>query len=178
MTRDSKNLVSKASEDAGFMIKISPGESFMTIHDMDLTGFGYAESCREYTSSRSDKRSIPKGLIRGNTKVGSEMEVKVTNHLEHHGIEIMIDSMQNDGSQSWIVISRRMDKCVNELPEETGKSCHFELVTPGAGRPLATKQKEQPTPPLSSLSTIVVPIDQRKWKVIPAVDYVEKDPCP
>ena len=36
--------------------------------------------------------------------------------------------------------------------------CHFEMMTD-------PRQKD-------SFSTIVVPIDQRKWKDIPAVDYV------
>ena len=66
---------------------------------------------------RSDERSIPKGWIRGNTKIGPVLEVKVTYHLYQHGIEIKVDSMKN-GSQSWIEFSRRMNKYVNELPEE------------------------------------------------------------
>ena len=51
--------------------------------------------------------------------------------------------MQSDESQSWIVISRGMDKYVSELPEENGKSIHCEEVTASTGRPVATKQKEQ-----------------------------------
>ena len=35
------------------------------------------------------------------------LEVKVTHQLYQYGIEIKIGSMTNDGSQSWIVISRR-----------------------------------------------------------------------
>ena len=37
-----------------------------------------------------------------------------------------------------------------------------------------TKQKEQFTPSLSSLSMIVVPIDRRKRKDIPAVEYLDE----
>ena len=84
---------------------------------MDLTGFGYAGSCREYTSPRNDERSTPKGWIRGDTNIGP-LEVKVTYHLYQYGIEINIDSMKNDGSQSWIVISRGMNKYVDD--EDTG----------------------------------------------------------
>ena len=40
-------------------------------------------------------------------------------------------------------------------------------------RPVAAKQKEQFTPSFSSLTTIVVPIDQRKWKDSPDVEYVD-----
>ena len=73
------------------------------------------------TSPRDDKRSKPKGWIRGNTKIGPVLEVKVTNYLERDGIEVKIGSMQNDGSQSWIVISRGIIKYVTELPEENDK---------------------------------------------------------
>ena len=140
---------------------------------MDLIGFNCAGSCGEYTSPRSDERSTPKEWIGGNTNVGPVLEVKVTYHLYQHGIEIKIDSMKNDGCQSWIVISRGMNKYVNELPEENGKSIHCEEETTSVGRPFATKQKEQSTPPLLSLSTIAVPIHQRKWKDSLAVDYVD-----
>ena len=66
-----------------------------------------------------------------------------------------------------------MNKYTNELPEENEKSNHTEEMTTDTVRLVATKQKEQSTPPVSSLSTIVVPIDQRKWKDIPAADYVD-----
>ena len=39
-------------------------------------------------------------------KMGPVLESKVTHHLYHCGIEIKIDSLQSDGSQSWIVINR------------------------------------------------------------------------
>ena len=82
--------------------------------------------------------------------------------------------MKNDGSQSRTVISERRNIYVSELPEENGKSIHCEEVIAGSERPVATKLKEQSTPPLSSLSTVVVPIDQWKWKDIPAVNHVDK----
>ena len=68
--------VSKASEDSGFVRKFSQVQYFMTIHVMDLTGFGYPGSCREYTSPRSDERSTPKGWIRGKPKIGPILEAK------------------------------------------------------------------------------------------------------
>ena len=63
--------VGKASDAAGYLRNRSLGQYFMTIHDMDLTGFGHAGPCREYTSHRSDEASTPKGWIRVNTKIGS-----------------------------------------------------------------------------------------------------------
>ena len=40
--------VSKASGDAVFIRKVSPGQCFVTIHDIELAGFGRAGSCREF----------------------------------------------------------------------------------------------------------------------------------
>ena len=36
-------------------------------------------------------------------------------------LKLKIDSPRKDGPQSWIVISRSIDKCVTELPEENKK---------------------------------------------------------
>ena len=63
------------------------------------------------------------------------LEVNVTYHLYQYGIEMKIVSMQNDGSQSWIVISKGMNKYVDELPEENKKPTHYEEVTASAGKP-------------------------------------------
>ena len=43
------------------------------------------------------------------------------------------DSMQNDGTQSWIAISRGINKYVT-LPEENKKPIHSEEVASGTGR--------------------------------------------
>ena len=102
------------------------------------------------------------------------LEVMVTYHLFQYVIEIEIDSMKNFESQSWIVISKDMNKYVNELPEEAGESIHYEEMVTGTGKPVAAKIKEQPTPTLPSFSTMVVPIDQWKWKDILVVDHVDE----
>ena len=77
--------VSKACDDAGFVRVVSRGQYFVTIHDIELAGFGCAGSCGENTSRRGDERSKPKGWIRGNTKNAPVLEVKVTNFLERYG---------------------------------------------------------------------------------------------
>ena len=67
------------------------------------------------------------------------LDVQVTCRLYQYGIEIKNDYLKNDGSQSWIVISRGMNKYVNDLLEENGKSIHNEEVTATTGRPVADK---------------------------------------
>ena len=66
---------------------------------------------------RDDERSKPNGCIRANTRIGPVLEGKVTHHSDRYGIEIEIDSIQTDVTPSWIVNSRRVNKCVTELPE-------------------------------------------------------------
>ena len=43
------------------------------------------------------------------------LEVLVTKHFDRYGIDIRIDSMMSDGTQSLVVISRVVEKCVTEL---------------------------------------------------------------
>ena len=86
----------------------------MTIHDTDFNGFGHAGSCREHASPRSDETSSPKAWIRGDTKIGPVLEVKITYQLYQYGIEMRVNTMKNDGYQSWTVISRGMNKNVDE----------------------------------------------------------------
>ena len=66
--------VSKASDDAGSITKVSAQQCFVTIHDIG--------SRREYMSLRDGERSKRKGWIRGNTKIGPVLEVNVTNYWE------------------------------------------------------------------------------------------------
>ena len=69
-------------------------EASQTFHDFD-DGFGSAGSCREYKLPRSDELSTPKGLIRGNTKIGSVLEVKITYHLYQYGIKIRVETLMD-----------------------------------------------------------------------------------
>ena len=95
--------------------------------------------------------------------------------MERYEIEIKVDSMQNDGSQSWIVTSRGIDKYVNELPEDNKKPVHYEDVASSAGKLVAIKQQEQfiPSSSSSSSSSTMMPINQRKWNDISAVEKLD-----
>ena len=67
-----------------------------------------------------------------------------------------------------------MNKYVDELNEENGESVHYEEMVTGMEKPVATKHKRQSIAPLPSFSKIFVPIDQRTWNDILAVDHVNK----
>ena len=59
------------------------------------------------------------------------------------------ESMLNNGSLSWIVMSKGSDKCVDEVFEEKEVSFHDEEMTSGASieKSIATKRQEQSNPP-------------------------------
>ena len=107
--------VSKAGEDAEFLRKVSRERYFVTIHDIELTGFGYAGSCRE---------KCPLEMMEDrNRKDGYEGIQKMAQYWKSQ-LRVTCITMELKskliGSQFWIVISRVMNNCVNELPEENG----------------------------------------------------------
>ena len=155
-----RNPVAKVNDESES--KVSPTDvpilTQLLLINVPAQGTG---SCRENTSPRDDKGSTPK------------LEIKVSNYMERYEIEIKVDSMQNDGSQSWIVTSRGIGKYVNELPEDNKKSIHYEDVASSAGKLVAIKQQEQfiPYSSSSSSSSTVMPINQRKWNDISAATW-------
>ena len=52
--------------------------------------------------------------FRGHTKMGPACHVRVTCYLDQYGIDIQVPYMLKNGSPSWIVISRRTKRNVNE----------------------------------------------------------------
>ena len=151
----------------------------MTVHELD-DGFGGGPgACREHTHThtllRDDEDPVPTGWIRGHTKIDAGVEVKVTYHSDRHGIEVRVKSLKNE-SISWIVISRGMKKCVEEVQEEKGESVHHKEMASGSGTetPFATKHKGQSSPLSNLVSKMFVPINLRKRNDILAVDHVGK----
>ena len=83
--------------------------------------------------------------------------------------------MQKDGTQSWMVISRSVDKYVTGLSEENKKPIHCEEASSSTEKLVAMEQREQLFPSSSSSSTL--PIKKRKWKDFPSVPKVSDDNC-
>ena len=73
---------------------------------------------RVYSYSKSPSIQL-KGWIRGNTKIGPALEVAVTHHQGHYGIEIMINSLFGDGTCCWVMIVNGTCNYVTEMTEET-----------------------------------------------------------
>ena len=86
----------------------------MTISDAHLTGYDSTNSCREYTVPRSDERVQPKRISSQHTNwssIGSHGH----KYFDRYGIQIKIDSLKKEETQSWMVSSRRVDKYLTEL---------------------------------------------------------------
>ena len=81
----------------------------------EFSQFTEPVTCREYTLPRDEKSSDPKDWIRGNTKIGSVLEV-ITSYLQgKYGTEIRIESVTKDNSHSWVRIFHGLNKLVTDL---------------------------------------------------------------
>ena len=69
----------------------------------------------QYTLSRDEDSSDPKGWIRGNTKIGPVLEVTTSYLQGKYGVEILTESVNKVNSHSWIRISHDLNKLVTDL---------------------------------------------------------------
>ena len=93
-----ENRLSKFCKEAGFMSVVEVGQYFVT---RNASEFQHTIACREYTLPRDDKSSQPKGWIRGNTRVGPILEVTTSFQHFKYGVEVRIESVNEDNSHSW-----------------------------------------------------------------------------
>ena len=82
-----ENRVSKFCKEAGFMRVVEVGQYFVT---RDAGEFQQTVACREYT--------------RGNMRIGPVLEVTTSFQHFKYGIEIRIESVNQDNSHSWVRI--------------------------------------------------------------------------
>ena len=62
------------------------------------------------------KSSDPKGWIRGNTQIGPCWKSQPVSCLQgKYGVELRIESVNNDNSHSWVRISHGLNKLVTNL---------------------------------------------------------------
>ena len=97
-----ENKVSKFCKEAGFMRVVEVGQYFVT---RNAGEFQHTVACREYTLPRDDQASQPKGWIQGNMRIGPVLEVTTSFQHFKYGIEIRIESVNQDNSHSWVRIS-------------------------------------------------------------------------
>ena len=116
-----ESKVSKFCKEAGFMRVV--GQYFVTKDTGDFRQFR-SVACRQYTLPRDDPASQPKGWIQGNMKIGSVLEVTTSFQHFKYGIEIRIESVNQDSSHSWVRFSYRTVKYViNFFSRQHRNSC-------------------------------------------------------
>jgi len=123
----------------------------------------YNLSCREYTLPRSDPASQPKGWIQDKTRIGPVLEVTTSFQQYKYGIEIRIQSVNNDNSQSRVRISfgtvkyvKKVNTEIPAVPQEDSLSQTSVQVVAARSK---AKSKPQPRPILHT--TVTIPMHER-----------------
>ena len=93
------------------MSVVEVGQYFVTRNTSEFLLRSVA--CREYTLPRDDPASEAKGWIQGNTRIGPILEVTTSFQHFKFGVEVRIQSVKEDNSQSWVRISYGTIRYVN-----------------------------------------------------------------
>ena len=75
----------------------------MTKDTDEFSQFTETVTCLEYTLPRDENSTDPKGWIRGNTKNGPVLEVTTSYQQGKYGVEVRIESFNNDNLHSWVI---------------------------------------------------------------------------
>ena len=146
---------------------VEVGQYFVTKDTGDFKQF-HSVACREYTLPRDDPASQPKGWIQGNMRIGPVLEVTTSFQHFKYGIEIRIESVNQDNSHSWVRISYGTVKYVidsiqdnTEIPADPQE----EQVSQTSTNVVAarSKAKAKPQPRELAGTTATIPIHERRW---------------
>ena len=161
-----ENKMSKFCKEAGFMRVVEVGQYFVTKDTSDFRQFR-SVACREYTLPRDDSASQPKGWIQGNMRIGPVLEVTTTFQHFKYGIEIRIESVNQDNSHSWVRISYGTVKYVidsiqdnTEIPADPQEEQVPQTSTSVVAASSKAKAKPQPR---DSTGITTIPIRERRW---------------
>ena len=178
-----QNRVIKFCTDAGFLTTVEVGQYFMTKDTDELSQFTEPVACREYTFPQDEKSTDLKGWIRGNIKIGPVFEVTTSYLQGKYGVEIGIESVNQDNSHSWVIVSHGLNKLVTDLRnnweddnnEQETSEMQFEdfaLKTNVLAFASRSKAKAKPRRCISaSSSPRTAPIGERIWTDIEPEDY-------
>ena len=162
-----ENRLSKFCKEAGFMSVVEVGQYFVTKDTGDFRQF-HSVACRECNLPRDDRASQPKGWIQGNMRIGPVLEVTTSFQHFKYGIEIRIESVNQDNSHSWVRISYGTVKYVidsiqdnTEIPADPQE----EQVLQTSSNVVAARSKAKAKPQPRELvgTTATIPIHQRRW---------------
>ena len=172
------NRLSKFCKEAGFMRVVEVGQYFVT---RNAGEFQHTMACREYTLPRDDKSSQPKGWIRANTRIGLFLEVTTSFQHFKFGVEVRIQSVNEDNSHSWVRISYGTVRYVNDYikydTENFADPQEEEDVPTSSGVVAArSKAKAKPQPRESTCTTTDRTTCRRKSSIFfdTIRNYIEK----
>ena len=115
---------------------------------------GNQSLCREYTMPRDQTGTRMKGWIQSNVRFGPVSDIKVCIHNGRYSIEVQVQSLFHDQTESWIRIENGIDKFVREaMPIEQEEKAS---VKPAAKAKPILK-------PSSRSGWDFYPIEQRQW---------------
>ena len=111
--------------------------------------------CRKYTMPLCEKKTRAKGWLLKNTRIGPVLDVKVCRHEDRYSIEVLIESLFQDQTVSWVRIVNGVDQYVTEemQPKEEEHRASGRLVA---------KARPQLKPAVT-LSSVSIPVRERKW---------------
>ena len=169
-----QDRLSKFCTDAGFLTTIEIGQYFMTEDTEEFLQFTDSVACRKYTLPRDEDSSEPQGWIWENTKIGPVLEVTTSYLQGKYGVEIRIESVNKDNSQSWVRISHGLNNLVTNLnnkdeddnEQETSEMQFEEYALKLNAGDFASRTKAKAKPQRrdsASSSTRTIPIGERIW---------------
>ena len=129
--------------EAGIMRVVEVGQYFVTRNTGDFRQL-QSVACREYTLPRDDQASQPKEWIQGNMRSGLVLEVTTSFQHFKFGVEVRIQSVKEDDSQSWVRISFGTIRYVNNYVKYTTHnfaSSYEEKAEPASSEVIAARSK-------------------------------------
>ena len=99
--------LSKLCSDAG--LKLAERAQYFKTLDTE-EGQEMQHLCREYTMPRNDKKTRAKGCILKNTRIGPVLDIKVCRHEDQYTMEVLVQSLFQDRTASWVRIVNGVDK--------------------------------------------------------------------
>ena len=159
-----EDRLSKFCKEAGFMSVVEVGQYFVT---RNASEFQHTVACREYTLPRDDPASEAKGWIQGNTRIGPILEVTTSFQHFKFGVEVRIQSVKEDNSQSWVRISYGTIRYVNNYIKYNTQSLaspHEEEAEPASSEVIAARSKAKAKPqPREYSGTTTISFNERIW---------------
>ena len=146
---------------------VEVGQYFVTKDIGDFRQFS-SVACREYTLPRDDPVSLRKGSIQGNLRIGLVLEVTTSFQHFKYGIEIRIESVNQDKFHSRVRISYGTVKYVIDSIEDNTEILadpqEEQIPQTSTGEVAArSKAKAKPQPREFAGTTATMPIHRRRW---------------